>query len=437
MAQVFCPRCGTPWTPGQRFCSNCGSTLDASFSVPTSAASSGDNYPPISGQSAPPPPPPVGAFAPTTQPSPSTYYPQQPNSASGFPPSQQGYQPVVQSPPSYAMPVKDSSKSVLGQLGCGVLVVILLIVGICGGLSYAVYRYVSSASTSTQNSVATTTTLNGNNNTGITPGSTGTSQTISTTTAQINQTITFSSVDFAIGSVQEASSFTDDASPASPVIVRINLTEHNATSNTVFLDYNGQFRLILPDKSSVTPSLEKVGSAIDQAVQRTNWIDFPLTKSMAINQLTLQLGKASEAQMNVPLTGSADLSQYKLKTIMPNSTFQYGGVNWTLTSVTSSWSADGKQADSSMRYIVLTLKGDNNSSNTSYINTDYMRLKSGGVTNSSTSNTLPFPINAGVTGATGTVTFEMPQNSSAFTFIMLAQPTANPPIAQVSTDFQI
>ncbi len=435
MAQVFCPQCGTPWTPGQRFCSNCGSTLEASFSAPTSAASNSGNYAPTPGQSAPPPPPPVDMFAPNAQQSSSTFYPPQPTPAPGFTPPQQGYQPAVQSPPSYAMPVKDSSKSVLSQLGCGVLVVILLIVGVCGGLTYAVYRFVSASSTTTQNSVATTTTLNGNS--GTTPGSTGTSQNVSATTVQINQTITYANVDFALANAQEANSFSDDPSTSSPVLLRINVTEHNTTSGTVYLDYSSQMRLILPDKSSVSPNLVKENAFIEQAVQRTNWIDFPLSSSIPINQLTLQFGKSTEAQMNVPLTGNADLSQYKAKTITPNSAFLYGGVNWTLTSVTSSLSANGKQADTGMRYIVLALKADNNSSNTFYPNTDYMRLKSGGITNASTNNTLPFPINAGVTGATGTITFEMPQNNSSFTFIMLAQSNASPPIAQVTTDFQI
>jgi hypothetical protein len=398
--------------------------LDTSFNVPT-AASNSDNYAPTSGQSAPPPPPPVDMFAAPAQQSSSTYYPSQPTPTPGFTPPQQGYQPIAQSPPSYAIPVKDSSKSVLGQLGCGVLVVILLIVGLCGGLTYALYRFVSTSTTNVPNSVATTTTS------GSTP------QTVSATTAQINQTITYSSVDFAIANVQEASSFSDDSSPSSTVLLRINVTEHNTTSDTAYLNYTNQLRLILPDKSSVTPSLEKVNAPIGQAVQRTNWIDFPLSQSIPINQLTLQFGAATEAQINVPLTGSADLSQYKSKTITPNSTFQYSGVNWTLTSVTSSLSANDKQADSGMRYIVLTLKADNNSSNTFYTNANDMRLKAGGVTNASTNNTLPYPINAGVTGATGTITFQMPQNSSAFTFIILAQSTANPPIAQASTDFQI
>ena len=432
MAQTFCPQCGSPMTPGQRFCSNCGSTIDAGFGVPTAAASSGDQYPPVpnmSNLSAPPPPPPFDAYNQTPPSSTNTYYP--PQAPQNFSPAQQNFQAAPQPAPvpTYAKPEKDSSKGVLGQIGCGVLLVILLIVGLCGGGTYLLYRYVINAANST--TTGTTTTTDGN-------GNSGTPQAIPTTTAQINQSLTYSSVDFTIVNVQEASSFTDDSSPSSPVTLRINVTEHNPTADTVYLNYTNQLQVVLPDKTTVTAGTSKVDGIIGQAVQRTNWIDFPLTKSIPINQLTLQFGAATETLMSVPLTGSADLSAYKLKSITPNAAFQYGGVNWTLTSVTSSLSANGKQADTGMRFIVLTLKADNPATNgTFYTNADNMRLQSGSVTNSSTNNALPYPLNAGTTGATGTITFMMPQNNSSFTFIMLAQPTASPPIAQVSTNFQI
>lgn len=436
MAQTFCPQCGSPMAPGQRFCSNCGSTIDAGFGVPTSAASSGEQYPPVPGMSnlsVPPPPPPSGAY---NQPPPSaasTYYP--PQAPQSFPSAQQNFQaapqPAPVSVPTYAKPVKDSSRGVLGQIGCGVLLVILLIVGLCGGASYLLYRYVINAANATTTDTTTTTGSNGN-------GNSGTPQAIPTTTAQINQSLTYSSVDFTVVNVQEASSFADDSSPSSPVTLRINVTEHNPTADTVYLNYTNQLRVVLPDKSIVTAGTSKVDGIIGQAVQRTNWIDFPLTKSIPINQLSLQFGAANETLMSVPLTGNADLSAYKLKSITPNAAFQYSGVNWTLTAVTSSLSANGKQADTGMRFIVLTLKADNPSTNgTFYTSADTMRLQSGSVTNSSTNNNLPYPINAGTNGATGTITFMMPQNNSSFTFIMLAQPTASPPIAQVSTNFQI
>ena len=142
--------------------------------------------------------------------------------------------------------------------------------------------------------------------------------------------------------------------------------------------------------------------------------------------------------MDVPLTGNASLSKYQLKTISPNTSVQYAGLNWTLTTVTSSLSANGKQADSGMRYIVVTLKIDNPTSNTFFPSaTDKFRLQAGGTTNPPTNSTLPISIAAGTTNTVGTVTFQMPQNSSSFTLIMLARTDTTPSASQYTTNFQI
>ena len=429
MAQVFqpsCPQCGLPASPGQRFCSNCGTTLDAGFNAPTAAPSGGEHYD-VSTQLSVPPPPPASAYSPTAQQSFNTYYapPQAPQAPQSFPPGQESYQ----SPPVYVKPQKDSSKGVLGQIGCGVLIIIiLLVVGICGTTAYFGYKWLASTASS-----GTTDTTSDNN---------GTSNNISVplTTAQINQSLTYSSVDITILNVQKASSFSDDANTdtSTPVLVRLNVKERNPTTGTVFLSYSDNFRLILPDGTSVAPGRTHEIGAINQAVTQTSWIDFPVTSSVDLNKLTLRLGAASQAQMDVPLTGNADLSKYQLKTISPNTSFQYAGLNWTLTTVTSSLSANGKQADSGMRYIVVTLKVDNPTSNTFFPSaTDNFRLQAGGTTNPPTNSTLPISIAAGTTNTVGTVTFQMPQNSSSFTLIMLARTDTTPSASQYTTKFQI
>jgi len=140
MAQAFppsCPHCGTPATPGQRFCSNCGRTLDAGFSVPTSAASSGEHYPQVpdlSTQLSTPPPPPTSSYSQPAQGSPNTYYP--PQAPQNSPVAQQSYQPL----PAYTQPQKDASRSVLSQIGCGVGLIILAVLAVCGGTGYLGYR---------------------------------------------------------------------------------------------------------------------------------------------------------------------------------------------------------------------------------------------------------------------------------------------------------
>lgn len=451
-----CPHCGNLVAPGQRFCSNCGTTMDMGFANPTAAASGSEHIagvPEAATQLPVPPPLPVGIYNQnqTPPPPPPTYYPSQgPQAQQGFPQSQQvpqgypqGQQPLAPVAPSYARPQKDASKGVLGQIGCGVLAVILIIVLLVGGASFGLYWFISHAGhsgTTNNNTTTGNTVTTGNNATTGTNGNTGNSGTptaIPLLTAQINQSVTYASDQITITSVQEASSYSDDATPNSPVTLRINMKEQNSTSGTIFPSYGDSFRLILPDKTSVAPGQSQLSAVIDQAVSRTNWIDFPLQSSIPIAQLTLQLGKSSEAQEVIPLTGTANLTQYQDKTITPNTLIKYAGVNWTLTSVTSSLSSKGTQANTGMRFIVVTLKLDNTSSNTYFPDQNNFRLQGGGLTSASVSNTLPPPISSGVTGQVGTITFQVTQASGSFTLVFLAQPTANPPVSQETTTFQI
>jgi hypothetical protein len=90
-----------------------------------------------------------------------------------------------------------------------------------------------------------------------------------------------------------------------------------------------------------------------------------------------------------------------------------------------------------MRYVILAFKVDNSTSRNIVIGfaDEYMRLKAGGATNSMVSTTLPLYANANTTGVTGTVTFLMPENNTAYTLIFLA--AQNYSNVQINTDFKI
>lgn len=442
MPPRFCPQCGTSVPAGQRFCSNCGATMDADFGKPTSASSDPNrsSFPDIPTQlaaesvpaqgEAVPPPPPIQSYTPPSGPPQSyTNYPAE--AAQSYGQSAPAMQPTPV--PTYAKPQKDSSKSVLGQIGCGVMLIILLILAICGVSGYFAYKWVSGLA----NSVPTVTSGNGITNTGNgVPGNSAT-PTIAPTSQKMNASVTYASAVITISNIQEASNFTDDANANSPVLLRVNTSERNPTTSTVFLFYNDNFRLILPDGTSVAPTSEQNSGSIDQAVSRQNWVDFPLKSSVDISKLTLQIGAPTEAQMSIPLTANADVSKYQDKTVSPNSAFQYAGLPWTLTTATSSLSAAGKQATKGMRYVTVTLKVDNPTSSDYYpFPGDHMRLQEGSSVNSPSGYTFN-TVTAGTTGDTGIVTFLVPQNGSSLTLIMLAQPTANPPITQVTQQFQI
>ncbi|GCE08497.1 DUF4352 domain-containing protein [Dictyobacter aurantiacus] len=428
-----CRYCGTPVQAGQRFCSNCGRTTEGNINQPTERSVDAEDTALPGLQPQTPPPPPTsyeggqraGYQAQNYQSNTPVYQPQV-----GYRPD--GPPPMAQSQvPTYAKPTKDSSRSVLRQVGCGFLVVALLILGLCGGAGYFVYHQVSGAVQQASSQHTTNTYTSGNTNTTDT-------KTVSTpvvTTLNI-QPITYSSVKFTIQNVQQASNFTDDDNNTSGVL-RITLSEENTSTNSIFYSYSDSMLLLLPDSTSVHPNKEQYYSAPDTSVKRTNWIDFPVSTSIKPDQLTLRIGTANESQMDIPLKSGADVSKYQPVSSTPNKILQYAGANWTITKATRQTSYGGKQADKGNVFVVVDLKIDNNSDKTVYPSpSDVMRLQSGNTVNKPDSNTLESSIAPGQTNSKGACAFIMPADSTDFTFIFLPNALLNT-TQQVTGTFQI
>lgn len=456
MAQTpsrFCPQCGAPVASGQRFCSNCGATMDVNMAHPTERAYEGSASMPTSlpqqqheqstfmagGHNAEqlvPPPPPMDSLTPAhpvSQQQSSSYYTQYPSPAQGGQQMASSYTPappaVSGTAPSYARPQKDSSKRVLGQIGCGVLLVILLIVGLCAGAGYVGYRWIASQTNSTTGTNTGSTSTNGNNGT----------PTGKVITTQINQTIIYASDTITIVSVQQASSFSDDSDSNSQGVVRINVKETNNVSNSAPFGYSDSLRLLLPDKSAVAPLNTKVLTSPQAQTTQDNWWDFPAATNLAVDQMILQIGTADEAQMQVPLTGHANINQYQPETTNPNAKTQYNGLTWTITSAIESFNAVGKQAPKDMRYVTVNMSVDNTSSQdfSAYWG-DYIRLKTGSSTIAPTTDTnFPTSFVSGSTGNNGTLFFLMPEGNTSFTLILLGNASASPPVSQATIDFQV
>lgn len=434
-----CARCGTAASADQRFCSNCGAVIDKDMARPTAPANDQDfaQYP---GISTPPPPPNVDQYATFMQQSNYTPTPppdvppfrQQPNEGT-FTPSYPGSIPD-QAPPGYPVspyaraPQKDNTGKILGRIGCGAGLLILLALAICGGLSYGLYTVVSKSASNATRSYSTSSISNSD----VTP----TSAPIKT--IPLNLTLKYSTITYTIVDMKQSARFDDDRDNSQPGVVRVDLKEVNSTNNHVIMGYPDVMRLVLPDGSSVPPQNYKNLSPPTNGASQDNWLDFPLPLSTALDGLVLRFGTAQEAQMDVPLTAGANLAKFQDVTVKPNIATNYAGLKWTLTSATLSWSAYDKQAENSKRYVTINVSIDNptTGSKSAYWG-NYLRLKAGSLTSApETNSTIPTSFVAGSTGSTGYASFLVPQDSTSFTVILLADQieTGSP---QATMDFHI
>ncbi len=421
-----CPQCGAPLPFNQAFCSNCGARQDAGLPPdprmqPGMAPSSNPNMPQAGWPPSPPP------------------YPQsvQPPAYSGY---QQGYQQPYQQVPSYAqaqqVPNNNNTTAGIGALlgllllrraergakhrliGCAIWLLIILALGMCAVLfrfSHVASSVGSSPASTRQNDITPTVA-------------------IQKVTSPINAALVYSGIAMTIVDTQQASSFADDTSSQNAGVLRVDLKEQTSAISSVVFSYTSNFQLVSPDKTTISASAAQHDSAPDQSISRTNWVDFPIPRSIPVNQYTLRIGSATEAQMDIPLTGKADLSQYQPRKASLNMPFTYGGVNFTLTNATAELSANGPQASKGMMYVVTDLTINNTTTNTFYGSLTDVRLKSGATTNPSTTSL--DNIQAGQTNVQGKLIFVMPQGSTNFSLIFLPS-TDNNASAPVTTNFQI
>jgi len=257
------------------------------------------------------------------------------------------------------------------------------------------------------------------------------------TTVQLNETVRFFGVDITVVSIQQSQTFLDDSSSSTTGMVRLKLKEDNKSTSSARFLYSDEARLILPDKTSVAPVNEQQFGGPDAGVSRPNWLDFPVPTSVKISELTLQLGKDTEAQETIALTGKANLAQYQPKTAQLNVATQYAGLTWTITAATASLSFKGQQAGKGMQYVIVTLKVDNPTSQDfrGYYG-DYIRLKSGDAKSAPTGDTtLPLSFAAGSSGSTGDVIFTIPSGSTSYTLILLSNTYTN--YSQATANFQV
>ncbi len=239
--------------------------------------------------------------------------------------------------------------------------------------------------------------------------------------------------DVTILNVQQSQSFVKDPNTSTNGMVRLNLQERNLTDAKVVWSYATVAHLIVKGKSLVSPTYVNSVVSVTPGASQTSVVDFAVPSNYSVNQLTLVLGATNEAQMLIP----ANLSKYRPKTINLNGQMQYFGLNWTLTRATSSLSIQDQQAAKGKRFITLMLKVDNTLSQVAITGSsyEYMRLQYGNATALPKHSTIPVAFNVGAVGITGTVSFQVPQNTTSFTLVL--EPQKGDSGDQGSTDFQM
>lgn len=371
-----CTKCNAAVPNTMSFCPNCGTPANAGYAPTQKAAPPYPTYPP---QASP-------GYQPT--------------------PNQQYQVPVQGSqPPVYAQPQKKSGR---GILKVGLILLILLILIGAGG--FFAFRSMSGR---VGNRVSTIT-----NNT-VTP----TQAALKTT--PINETVNYASVNITIINAQQATSFADDRDTPAQGVVRLNLHSVQSDVNNVYsvsapkFAYPESFTLLLPGGVKVSTGTYKDLTGPARAEEQTTWLDFPAPTSLKVDQMILQIGKATEEQMQVPLTGTADLTQYQPKQSTPNLRVQFGSLFWTLKSVTFKLSDSGTQADKGQRFLVLTFSIDNPSTDgDNAFPPDYIRLQYAG-TIIPCNQAMIGSIAANTTNTQGLVSFLVPQDTTTATFILL------------------
>ena len=257
------------------------------------------------------------------------------------------------------------------------------------------------------------------------------------TTTMINTTVPYAGVDITILNVQQSQSFINDPNSDTNGMVRLNLQERNPTDVKVVWNYASISRLVMPIKSLVSPTYVNSVVRVAPGASQKSVVDFAVPMNISVHQLTLVLGATNEAQILIPLVRNVDVNKYQPKTTNLNGQMLYFGLNWTLTSATSSLSIQGKQAAKSMRYVTLLLKVDNTLSQIAITGSpyEYMRLQYGNNSALPEHATIPVAFQVGAVGVAGTVSFQVPQQTSSFTLFLMSQKGDNGD--QSSTDFHL
>lgn len=428
-----CPRCGSTLQENQHFCARCGYNVDASlpgipFQQNPSPEPFADQRPPqvsmhpfvddaeatqeVSWQNEHPmfsqvPELPRQASMHPNRISQTSWPPKDfeqfdnqqanPLSQRSWPPENSFVQVAQQTAQPTSSPPPRKKKNPLG-----VILLILAILIVLGAASYGGYVYLGKGGTPKQSAVTTT---------------------------SLNTTINYAGVDITTVSAQQTQLFLDDPKASSSNIdttksamLRLNMQAQNKTNVDMNIFYDKIATLVVANGQVIQPLYIKGAPGVAQGATQTGMIDFIVPINTKLDQTSLRIGAANEAQMDMPLTANADMGKYAPKTVNVSGTAAYQGLNWTLTQATLSWNVNNQQASKGMQFVALKISVDNTLTQTAIPGSpfDFLRLNAGKTSAAPQDSTLPLSYAAQATGKTGTVTFQVPQNAKNLTLVFRA-----------------
>lgn len=243
-------------------------------------------------------------------------------------------------------------------------------------------------------------------------------------TVNLRLPVTYAGMNVTLLDVQRARNFVDDPWSADNGMVRVRLREQNGTTVPLAWNCAEIVRLLVRgQRAALAPVFLRSPNTLAPGAMQTSLLDFAVPENDALASMHLRLGAANEAQIFIPLTNKANLSQYGAQTRPQHTSTGYFGLNWALLTSTTSLSMPGQQASSGMEYLTLALRVDNPLIQEVITGSpfDYARFKVGNRTFAPVDSTLPVSFASRAQGRTGAITFLIPQKSTAGALLLLSQ----------------
>jgi hypothetical protein len=111
-------------------------------------------------------------------------------------------------------------------------------------------------------------------------------------TLTVNHSFDYNNVHYTVGTVSQASAFSDDHKPAGVYTVRVEMQARSDSSlqEPIGIDYSSLVRLILPDGQAILPKLVSLAPLILPNGTASGYIDFPVNTQLDLSSLMLKMG---------------------------------------------------------------------------------------------------------------------------------------------------